>query len=145
MAVDIKFKRLNKGAVVPKFAHDGDAGFDFHSTKDYRLSENDITVMDTGLSVEVPYGYELQIRPRSGLAAKCGVTIVNSPGTIDSGYRGEIKIIATLVGNAPPFFVERGARIAQGVIKKLEDINIVEVGDLSGSARGEGGLGSTGK
>ena len=145
MSVYLKFKKLHEDAIIPKFAHHGDAGFDLHAIENNRVMCGRTTMIKTGLAVEIPHGYEMQIRPRSGLAAKFGMTIINAPGTIDSGYRGELMVMCTLISDTEYIVLEKGSRIAQGVIKKLEDVVISEVVELSDTARGEGGLGSTGK
>jgi dUTP pyrophosphatase len=151
----VKFKKLEPTAVIPTFAKDGDAGLDLTATW---FEKKDFTIIaHTGISMELPPGYEAQVRCRSGLAVK-GVTIVNSPGTIDQGYRGEIMvIIGSVSGIAPSIYGTRyeancastslraGDRIAQLVISKLDPFKIEEVEDLDESTeRGAGGMGSTG-
>ncbi|MBF0486773.1 MAG: dUTP diphosphatase [Nitrospirae bacterium] len=142
--MEIKFKKLFPSAKQPRRAYDTDAGFDLFSVEDCIVNKNGITVIPTGIAVEIPPGYEMQIRPRSGLAALYGFVVVNSPGTIDSGYRGEIKVIACLVGSNESLHVHKGEGIAQAVIYKLPDVSFVEVETLSDSARGTKGMGSTG-
>ena len=145
----IKWKKLTKDAIIPKYAHSTDSGFDLHSIEDAKLDIGNGIVIGTGLAVEIPEGYEMQIRPRSGLAAKQGITIINSPGTIDAGYRGEIKIILYKHHSRLSFpyttHIKKGDRIAQGVIAKVYHPEFITVEELDDSERGSGGFGSTGK
>lgn len=139
----VKVKRLSDNAVIPSFAHEGDAGADLYATEQVFIHPGDWACIPTGLSFEIPNGYEMQIRPRSGLAAKCGVTVLNAPGTIDTGYRGEVKVI--LINHSrKTFTVNPGDRIAQAVVKRVEEITFGEVFNLPKSDRGNGGFGSTG-
>ena len=144
MSLELKIKKIHSDAVIPSYVHEGDAGFDLVSVEDYVLRPGERRAIGTGLQVEIPEGYEMQIRPRSGLAFKQGVTVLNSPGTIDVGYRGEIKVILVNHGDGN-YEVKKGERIAQGVINELPKVTIVEVSELSETARGEGGFGSTGE
>jgi len=147
----IKFKKLNSDAIIPSYKTSGAAGMDICSLVDATIRPGHVEVISTGLSAEIPEGYELQVRSRSGLAMQ-RMVVVNSPGTIDSDYRGEIKIIITYlrgpdypfetVGNA--FNLYKGDRIAQLVLAKVDKLPIEEVEELSETERGEGGLGSTG-
>ena len=139
----VVFKKLDPGAIVPSYAHPGDAGLDLHSAEDGVLEPGRRRLFRTGLAVELPPGTEGQVRPRSGLALKHGVTVLNSPGTVDEGYRGEIGVILANFGDAP-FAVERGMRIAQFVIASVTRPDVETAGELSDSARGAGGFGSTG-
>ncbi|MBS3092877.1 dUTP diphosphatase [Candidatus Pacearchaeota archaeon] len=140
----LKIKKLYDQAILPSYAHEGDAGMDLFSAHDYVLAPGDRTLVETGISVEVPEGYELQIRPRSGLALKHGLSIVNSPGTIDSGYRGQVGVI--LINHGQEVYeVRTGDKIAQGVMSKIERVVIEEVEELSDTSRGTGGFGSTGE
>lgn len=144
----VKWKKLNNNTILPKYAHVDDSGFDLCSIEDIVLASGCKEIIKTGLSVEIPKGFEMQIRPRSGLAAKEGITIINSPGTIDSGYRGEIKIILYKhnIETLPKIFViKKGDRIAQGIITKVYYPKFVEVQELSNSKRGINGFGSTGQ
>lgn len=146
----VKFKKLDQEATIPTYAHEGDSGMDLHSlvcvTFEY-FGER--LVIDTGLSVEIPPGYEGQVRSRSGLASKMGIVVLNSPGTIDSTYRGSIKVILARLGdgtgNIGPIELAAGCRIAQLVIAPVAQAEIVEVQELTETERGAGGLGSTGK
>jgi dUTP pyrophosphatase len=140
----IKIKRIHPEAKLPVYAHgpDEDAGMDLRSVEEATIHHGETLAVATGLSIELPPGYEAQIRPRSGLAFKHSITIPNSPGTIDPAYRGEIKVILHNLGKAP-FVIQPGDRIAQMVIAKYEPITWAE-DELSVTARGEGGFGSSG-
>ena len=139
----IKIKKLNENAKIPKYAKFGDAGFDLCSVEDVVIDPCEYKLVSTGLAFEIPIGFEMQIRPRSGLAGKHGISIVNSPGTVDSGYRGDVGIIIINHGKQP-FEIKKNDRIAQGVITEFECVQFKEVESLSESARGEGGFGHTG-
>lgn len=139
----LKFKKLKQNAILPIYAHYGDAGMDLFSIEISDLKPGERKLISTGLAVEVPYGYELQIRPRSGLALKKGISIVNAPGTIDSGYRGEIAVIMINHGQ-DNFEINEGDKIAQAILNKIENAEIEEVEELSETSRGESGFGSTG-
>lgn len=141
--VEIKFIPLRDGAHIPEKAHESDAGFDLYASEDYLLKSHSFGCIPTALSIELPDGYEAQVRPRSGLAAKYGVTVLNSPGTIDAGYRGEVKVILINHGEND-FSITRGMRIAQMVISPVLEARFVEAVSLTGSDRGEGGFGSSG-
>ena len=131
--------------MVPRYAHgpDEDAGMDLHSVEAVTLAPGETKLVATGLAIELPAGYEAQIRPRSGLALKYSITLPNSPATIDPGYRGEIKVILHNLG-LEPFQILPGERIAQMVIARYEAVEWEE-GDLADSRRGEGGFGSSGR
>ena len=141
----ILIKRLSAEAVLPQYAHGPleDAGMDICSTAKVTLEPNVPALVPSGLSIEVPPGYECQLRPRSGLAYKHAITLANAPATIDPGYRGEIKVILLNLGKAP-YTVQAGDRIAQMVIAKYEAVEWLE-GDLGDSTRGAGGFGSSGR
>ena len=141
--MNIQIKKISEDAIIPKYAHEGDSGFDFYSIEDYKLAPGKRTLIKTGLQVSIPLGYELQIRPKSGLALKKGLTVLNTPGTVDAGYRGEIGIILINLGEEE-YFVEKGSKVAQGVVCQVENPEIEEVKELSETSRGEGGFGSTG-
>ena len=141
MQVDIK--KLDKDLPTPVYKHSGDAGMDVYSTLDYTLQAGERKLVPTGLSFAVPYGFELQIRPRSGLAFKHGISIVNTPGTLDHQYRGELGVVLINHGKEA-FELKRGERIAQIVFNKIEIVSLREVENLSGTQRGAGGFGSTG-
>ena len=129
---------------LPKYAKQGDAGMDICAAEDIHISPFNWTAVSTGLYVEIPEGYEIQIRSRSGLAYKHGIQVLNSPGTIDSGYRGEIKVILKN-NDHRTYNVSKGDRIAQMVIAPVTTATLTEVAEISETERGEGGLGSTGK
>jgi dUTP pyrophosphatase len=141
---NVMVKTINPKAKIPFQANPGDAGFDLSSVEDLVLPPGKFTAVATGLSFAMEGNIELQIRPRSGLAAKHGITVLNSPGTIDSSYRGEVKVLLINYGDKP-FEIKVGDRIAQGVFAFLPTIVLVEVAELPTSERGDGGFGSTGK
>ena len=129
---------------LPKYAKQGDAGMDICAAEDIHISPFNWVAVSTGLYVEIPEGYEIQIRSRSGLAYKHGIQVLNSPGTIDSGYRGEIKVILKN-NDHRTYNVSKGDRIAQMVVAPVTTATLTEVAEISETERGEGGLGSTGK
>ena len=143
--MEVKIK-LENGCenFCPKKAHPDDAGYDLYSRIDAVLEPLSGMAIPVGFAMELPTGYEAQIRPRSGLAAKHHITVTNSPGTVDANYRGEIKAILYNLGREP-FSIQRGDRIAQMVICKLPEIDLVETTELSETDRGSGGFGSSGK
>jgi dUTP pyrophosphatase len=142
--VPILVHRLDDGVPLPSYAHPGDAGADLVTTVDAELAPGERAVLPTGLSMALPDGYAAFVHARSGLAARCGVALVNAPGTIDAGYRGEIKVILVNLDPVLPVRFARGDRIAQLVIQRVERAAFHEVERLPGSDRGEGGHGSTG-
>jgi dUTP pyrophosphatase len=141
----LRIRKLHPDAVVPQYAHgpEEDAGMDLFSVAGALLEPNVPQAVPTGLSIELPPGFEAQIRPRSGLAFKHAISVPNSPGTIDPGYRGEVKVILINLGKQA-YQVSKGDRIAQMVIARYEAVEIEE-GDLSDTTRGEGGFGSSGR
>ncbi|MEI6970669.1 MAG: dUTP diphosphatase [bacterium] len=139
----VKVKRLDAGAMLPQYAHEGDAGMDVFSNEDTVIEPGEHKLVKTGIAIELPELTEAQVRPRSGLAAKFGITVLNTPGTIDAGYRGEVGIILINHGKKP-FHVEKHARIAQMVIKPVLRVRLTAVEDLTDTKRGAGGFGSTG-
>ncbi len=143
--MQLKVRRLVSDAVLPAYAHGPleDAGMDLCSVVDAVLEPGVPQAVATGLSIELPPGYEAQVRPRSGLAFKHAITVPNSPGTIDPGYRGEVKVILLNLGKAA-YAIAKGDRIAQMVIARYEGVELVET-ELSETARGEGGFGSSGR
>jgi len=143
MTVQIRVKRLNPEAKIPKTAKQGDVAFDLYSVIDYELQPGERYAVPTGIAIEIPIGYEVQVRPRSGLALKEGITVLNTPGTIDSGYRGEVKTILINHGDVP-FHITKGMRISQLAVRPVPEVEFIEVDELSDSDRGEGGFGSTG-
>lgn len=139
----IKIKKIKESAILPHYAHEGDAGVDLYSTEDYVLRPGQRVLVSTGLSMAIPKGYEGQVRPKSGLALKHGISVCNSPGTIDSGYHGEIGVISINHSNEE-FKIEKGTKIAQMIFNKVEEAEFEEVEDLDNTKRGEEGFGSTG-
>ena len=139
----LKIMREDKEVNFPAYAYEHDVGMDLYSAESFVLKPGKRRVVSTGIRIALEKGYEAQIRPRSGLAAKNGISVVNSPGTIDSGYRGVIGIILINHGDEN-FLVKKNMRIAQMVINKVEIPEIEEVDDLDDTARGEGGFGSSG-
>jgi len=129
---------------IPVYAHPGDAGADLHSAVALTLGPGERALVPTGVSIALPDGFAAFVVPRSGLAAKHGITIVNSPGTVDAGYRGEIKVCLLNTDRSEPFEIAEGDRIAQLIIMPVTRAQFVEVERLPGSDRGEGGFGSTG-
>jgi dUTP pyrophosphatase len=144
--IDIEVKRLThgEGLPLPSYASDGAAGLDVVAAEDLTLAPGARHAVATGFAIAIPEGYEVQVRPRSGLALKHGITCLNTPGTIDSDYRGEVKVILANLGGEP-FAVRRGERIAQLVPARVQRAAFREVDDLDSTARGTGGFGSTGR
>ena len=140
----LKIKKLNDEAIIPKYQSELAAGFDLHSIEDYVLKKGERKLIKTGLAFEIEEGYEIQIRPRSGLAFKHGITVLNSPGTIDADYRGEIMVLLINLGEED-FEIKKGERIAQAVVAPVVQAKFEEVEKLSETKRGVGGFGSTGK
>ncbi len=136
--------RLDPDVAAPSYARPGDAGADLVTTSDVRLAPGERAVVGTGVAVAVPEGYAGFVHPRSGLAARTGLSIVNSPGTIDAGYRGEIRVCVINLDPAEPVELRRGDRIAQLVVQTVEHAEFVEVDRLETTQRGVGGYGSTG-
>ncbi|WP_419807326.1 dUTP diphosphatase [Sphingomonas sp.] len=143
--IDIRLKRLphGEGLPSPTYATEGAAGMDVVAAEELVLAPGARHAVATGFAVAIPDGYEVQVRPRSGLALKHGVTCLNTPGTIDSDYRGEVKVILANLGDAP-FPIRRGDRIAQLVPAPVLGARLVDVAELDDTARGSGGFGSTG-
>ncbi|MEM7794080.1 MAG: dUTP diphosphatase [Cyanobacteria bacterium P01_C01_bin.118] len=144
MPVTIKFQKLSPAAIIPTYAHPGDAGADLVAIEQHILAPMQRLAIPTGLAAEIPQGYEMQVRPKSSLALKHGIAVLNTPGTVDAGYRGEIKVILINLG-ADPFEITPGQRIAQIIIAPVLQAEFVIAEQLSESARGAGGFGSTGK
>jgi len=141
---DVLIRRLDPGVPLPGYAHPGDAGADLVAAADVELAPGQRAMVRTGVAIALPAGYAAFVCPRSGLAARHGVTIVNAPGTVDAGYRGEIKVTMLNTDAARTVRFGRGDRIAQLVIQRVEHARFHEVEVLPGSARGDGGFGSTG-
>ena len=141
---DVLVTRVDPAAALPSYAQPEDAGADLVTCEDVDLAPGGRAVVRTGVAIALPEGYAAFVHPRSGLAAKHGVTVVNAPGTIDAGYRGEIKVILLNTDAARAVSFRRGDRIAQLVVQRVEHVTFREVQTLPGSVRGEGGFGSTG-
>ena len=142
--IDLAVRRLREDAVLPQQAYEGDAGLDLVSCERVELGPGERAVVATGIAVEIPAGYAGFVQPRSGLAANHGITIVNSPGLIDSGYRGEILVVLLNTDRDESFLVERGMRIAQLVVLAVPEVDLSEVEVLAESQRGARGHGSSG-
>jgi dUTP pyrophosphatase len=141
--IDVAVRRLREDAHLPHQAYEGDAGFDLAACEHVVLAPGDRAVVATGIAVEIPQGYAGFVQPRSGLAARHGVGVVNSPGLIDSGYRGEIKIVLINTDREEAFVVDPGMRIAQLVVAPVAAVRMVEVEELAVSERGARGFGSS--
>lgn len=141
--VPLRIKRLHPDVELPSYAHPGDAGLDIRSAEEVVLQPGERALVSTGFAMALPEGYAAFVQPRSGLASKHGISIVNTPGLIDCHYRGEVKVILVNLGGEP-FRVRKGDRIAQMVIQRVERAEVLEVEELEDTARGEGGFGSTG-
>lgn len=139
----LKIRKIHESAITPSYAHEGDAGMDLYSIDEAEIAAGETILVHTGITIELPRGTEAQIRPRSGLAIKNSITILNAPGTIDEGYRGEIGVILINHGKKS-FKVIKGMKIAQMVIKPVFHTEIEEVDELTQTSRGQGGFGSTG-
>ena len=142
--VDVLVHRLDPDVPLPEYAAPGDAGTDLVSTVDVTLAPGERAVVPTGIGIALPEGYVALVHPRSGLAARFGVSIVNAPGTVDAGYRGEIKVLLVNLDTSRPVRLSRGDRIAQLVLQRFERGRFGEVDRLPGSVRGAAGYGSTG-
>jgi dUTP pyrophosphatase len=141
--IELPIQRLHADAVIPRRAYAGDAGLDLAACERVELGAGERATVGTGLAVAIPEGYAGFVQPRSGLAATHGITIVNTPGLVDSGYRGELKVILMNTDAHEPFVVEPGMRIAQLVLLEIPGVDPVEVGELPGSERGVRGFGSS--
>lgn len=139
----LRVKKLCIDAKVPAYAHEGDSGMDLYSVEEFGLAPGERRLVKTGLQIALPRGFEAQVRPKSGLAANFGVTVLNTPGTVDSGYRGEIMVIMANLGKEP-YRVEKGKKIAQMVIARVEEAEVEVVEELDETKRKDGGFGSTG-
>ena len=142
--VEVLITRTDADLPLPAYSHPGDAGADLVTTVDVHLEPGERALVPTGVAVALPDGYVALVHPRSGLAARFGVSIVNSPGTVDAGYRGEITVLLVNLDPRDPVDLRRGDRVAQLVLQRVEKARFVEVERLPGSARGAGGYGSTG-
>jgi dUTP pyrophosphatase len=144
LTVDVLIQRLDPELPAPSYAHPGDAGADLFAAEDVELAPGERRMVPTGVALALPDGYAAFVHPRSGLGARLGVTIVNAPGTVDAGYRGEVKVTLLNTDIRDTVRLQRGDRIAQLVIQRVERAVFHEVETLPGSARGDGGFGSTG-
>lgn len=141
--IELPIQRLREDAVLPAQAYEGDAGLDLAAAEGVELAPGVRAVVGTGLAVAIPDGYAGFVQPRSGLAARHGISVVNSPGLIDSGYRGEIRVVLLNTDRAEPFSVEAGMRIAQLVVVPVPAVSVLETDELPGSERGARGFGSS--
>ena len=144
-AVDVLVRRLHPDVPLPAYAHPGDAGADLVTTVEVTLAPGERALVPTGIAIALPEGYAAFVHPRSGLATRHGVSVVNAPGTVDAGYRGEIKVTLVNLDPREPVTLRPGDRIAQLVVQRVEHAVMHEVESLPGTARGEGGFGSTGR
>lgn len=142
--VNVRLKRLAEDAELPTYAHAGDAGMDLHAAETVELAPGQRALVACGFAMELPEGYAAFVLPRSGLSSKHGITVVNAPGLIDSGYRGEIKVALVNLDLSELYVVEKNDRIAQMVIMPVPLVELYEADNLSDTERGDGGFGSTG-
>jgi len=142
MMIKVQIKKINDNAILPHYAHEGDAGLDLYSTENYLLKPGDRVLVSTGIKIAIPEGYEAQVRPKSGLALNHGLTVLNTPGTIDCGYRGEIGVIVINLGKEE-VKIEKGKKVAQMVFSRVEKAEFIEK-ELDNTKRGSAGFGSTG-
>jgi dUTP pyrophosphatase len=143
-AVRLEIKRVDPGLPMPAYAHEGDAGLDLYAAESVTLEPFRRQLVPTGIAVAIPEGYAGFVQPRSGLAVRHGLSLVNTPGLIDSHYRGEIKVIAINLDPETPIVIQRGDKLAQLVIQPVARALLAEVAELDETVRGEGGFGSTG-
>lgn len=142
---ELLVKRLDPGLPLPQYAKPGDAGLDLYAASDVTLAPGERVVIGSGVAVAIPHGFVGLTSPRSGTAARSGLSIVNTPGVIDSGYRGEVKLILVNLDREEPIEIARGDRVAQLLVVPVSSVDVVELDDLPSSERGDGGLGSTGR
>lgn len=140
--IKVKIKKIKDNAIIPRYAHKGDAGVDLYSTQNYTLKPGERVLVSSGIKIAIPQGYEAQIRPKSGLAINYGISVCNTPGTVDSSYRGEVGVIVINHGKEN-FKIKKGKKIAQMIFNKVEEAKFEEVEELDNTTRGEGGFGST--
>jgi len=143
--IEIQIKLLDEDLPMPRYQHEGDAGLDLPSRVDYVLEPGERAMIPTGIAVAIPRGYAGFVLPRSGLASRHGIALVNSPGLVDAGYRGEMSIIMINTDKREAFHIKRGDRIAQLVIQKVIEATTIQVSELDATSRGSGGFGSTGQ
>ena len=144
-APELPVRRLDPGLPLPAYAHPGDAGADLCAATEVVLPPGGRATVGTGIAVAVPDGYAAFVHPRSGLASRHGITLVNAPGTVDAGYRGEVKVVLLNTDPAEPFTVRRGDRIAQLVVQPVTRARLLDSDELPPTPRGDGGFGSTGR
>jgi len=142
--IELRIKLLDEDLPMPRYQHEGDAGLDLPSRVDFVLEPGERAMIPTGIAVAIPPGYAGFVLPRSGLASRHGIALVNSPGLVDAGYRGEMSIVMINTDKREAFHIKRGDRIAQLVIQRVENVTIVKVDELDDTSRGAGGFGSTG-
>ncbi len=142
--IDLPIKRLDPTVELPTYAYEGDAGLDLRANEDVTLAPHERRLVSTGLAVAIPEGYAGFVQPRSGLALREGLSMANTPGLIDSHYRGELKVCAVNLDDERPITISRGERIAQLVIQRVPVVTLVEVAELDETDRGAGGFGSSG-
>ena len=142
--IDLRIKRLDPAVELPSYAYVGDAGLDLRANEDVTLAPHERCLISTGLAIAIPEGYAGFIQPRSGMALKRGLSMANTPGLIDSHYRGELKVLAVNLDAKTPIHIEKGERIAQLVIQQVPVVTLVEVDELDETDRGAGGFGSSG-
>jgi dUTP pyrophosphatase len=145
VAPSLPVRRLDPTLPLPAYAHPGDAGADLCAATDVVLPPGGRETVGTGMAVAVPDGYAAFVHPRSGLASRHGITVVNAPGTIDAGYRGEVKVVLLNTDRSEPFTIRRGDRIAQLIVQPVTRVRFLDVPELPASPRGAGGFGSTGR
>jgi len=141
--LNVKIKKLTEDSKVPFRQTEGSSGYDLYSNEELTIAKGEIVLVSTGISMEIPLGYEAQVRPRSGLAVKKGITVLNTPGTIDADYRGEVKVILINLGKET-VTLNKYERVAQLVFQKIETINFTLEENLNNTKRGTGGFGSSG-
>ena len=144
-APELPVLRLDPGLPLPAYAHPGDAGADLRAAADVVLPPGGRATVGTGIAIAVPDGYAAFVHPRSGLAARHGITLVNAPGTVDAGYRGEVRVVLLNTDPSEPFTVHRGDRIAQLVVQPVTRVSFLDAAELPPTPRGEGGFGSSGR
>lgn len=143
--LEIAVQKLAPEVKLPGYAHEGDAGLDLYSTIDHVLQPGARILVPTGLKMAIPHGYEGQVRPKSGLALKHGITVLNTPGTVDAPYRGEVGVILINLDPKAAYEIKKGEKVAQMVFNKVEYASFTEAAELTDTTRGAGGFGSTGK
>jgi dUTP pyrophosphatase len=144
-APELPVRRLDPGLPLPAYAHPGDAGADLRAAEEVVLPPGGRATVGTGIAIAVPDGYAAFVHPRSGLASRHGITLVNAPGTVDAGYRGEVRVVLLNTDLSEPFTIRRGDRIAQLVVQPVTRVQFIDAAELPPTPRGDGGFGSTGR